>query len=301
MKQSHRGARRLCLEPIDKATSLLLSLWTSSINDAIMTASHAPFICTKTLKKFPQEIYKIERVLGQAATEYLGLYPNFEALEKVEKQLARCVFSSSRCFECEDQYGGIPGRLLTLLDGMAFSGFEEFFRKGIIAQRACAAIIISYRLFVVVRLVLQQLRQKGDTRNYEDLEEEFDGYIRTFNRFSPWRTIEPDFELFAIPLATFPSSNQRRTRSFIYLSDDSEWVDKAFGRPHAIHETNGVQNPAYSKPMKFADPPHNDEEIAEERHRYKEMSRLGGFDYTPPASPVENNFYPTPGPSPPPY
>ena len=52
-----------------------------------MTASHAPFICTKTLKKFPQEIYKIERVLGQAATEYLGLYPNFEALEKVEKQL----------------------------------------------------------------------------------------------------------------------------------------------------------------------------------------------------------------------
>lgn len=175
------------LEPIDKATRsvwyingrswqgsptsslhsrILLSLWPPSINNAIMTAPHAPFICTKTFEEFSQEIYKIQRVLGEEATEYLGVYPNFEALEKVEKQLcgfscctfalgspaslsrARCVFSSSRCFECEDQYGGIPGRLLTLLDGMTFSGFEEFFRKGIIAQRACAAIIVSYRLFV---------------------------------------------------------------------------------------------------------------------------------------------------------
>ncbi|ETW76468.1 hypothetical protein HETIRDRAFT_429912 [Heterobasidion irregulare TC 32-1] len=255
-----------------------------------MTAPHAPFICTKTFGEFSQEIYKIQRVLGEEATEYLGVYPNFEALEKVEKQL---------CFECEDQYGGIPGRLLTLLDGMAFSGFEEFFRKGIIAQRACAAIIVSYRLFVVVKLVLQQLYLKEDIKNYRYLEEEFDGYIRTFNIFSPWRTIEPDLELFAIPLVTSLNPNQWRTRSFVYLSDDREWANKAFGRPHAIHETNDVQNPTYRRPMEFLNPPYNAEAIAEERRRYEEMGRIGGFDYPPQA--LENTSYPTPEPSPPPY
>lgn len=191
-----------------------------------------------------------------------------------------------------------------------------------------------------MKLVLQQLYLKEDTSkryfvckantkpmflspgNYRYLEEEFDGYIRTFNIFSPWRTIEPDLELFgafsssppsytcpaecaawvslsAIPLATSPSPNQRQTRSFIYLSDDSEWANKAFGRPHAIHETNDVQNPTYRTPMEFLNPPYNAEAIAEERRRYEEMGRLGGFDYPPPA--VENTSYPTPEPSPPPY